>query len=186
MPGDKTYVDGEILTAANLNSYVRDQIVTICTSGTRPSSPTTSRFIFESDTGRLYSWNGAAWILYAGSWSSWSPTLTNVSIGNGTFVGYQSVRRGEVMISGKLTFGSTTTVSGAIQFSVPIVPALEVMIQVGAYDASANTGYVGWSNPSLAAGTTIFGHGVAGPWAAAVPFTWATGDFLWISGNYPI
>jgi hypothetical protein len=36
--------------------------IVVCTSGTRPGSPTEGLFIYETDTDRVYSYNGAAWV----------------------------------------------------------------------------------------------------------------------------
>lgn len=35
--------------------------LTVCTSSTRPSSPFTGQWIFETDTGRTYFWNASVW-----------------------------------------------------------------------------------------------------------------------------
>jgi hypothetical protein len=50
--------DGTI-TQADVASASR--FYTICTSGTRPGSPTTGDLIFETDTLRAWFWNGSAW-----------------------------------------------------------------------------------------------------------------------------
>lgn len=35
----------------------------VCTSTTRPTSPYTGQTIFETDTNRMYVWNGSAWVI---------------------------------------------------------------------------------------------------------------------------
>ena len=35
----------------------------VCTSTSRPSSPYTGQTIFETDTNRMYVWNGTAWVI---------------------------------------------------------------------------------------------------------------------------
>jgi len=35
----------------------------VCTSSTRPASPYTGQCIYETDTNRLYVWNGSAWVI---------------------------------------------------------------------------------------------------------------------------
>lgn len=35
----------------------------VCTSTTRPASPYTGQCIYETDTNRLYVWNGSAWVI---------------------------------------------------------------------------------------------------------------------------
>jgi hypothetical protein len=57
------------------------------------------------------------------AWVAYTPTLGNVSLGNGT-VDFKYAQLGKVVhVRGILTFGSTTTVSGAITFSTPITAA---------------------------------------------------------------
>jgi hypothetical protein len=48
--------------------------INVVTSGTRPGSPTTGLFIYETDTGRLYVWNGSAWVYRGGTWICTSST----------------------------------------------------------------------------------------------------------------
>lgn len=57
----KTFVAGEILTAADLMTYLMNQTVIVCTSGTRPSSPAAGRTIYETDTDRLMIHDGSGW-----------------------------------------------------------------------------------------------------------------------------
>lgn len=62
--GDKTWVTNDVLTAADLNGYVRDQWITVCTSATRPASPVNGRRIYETDTGfgKIYNSTSATWV----------------------------------------------------------------------------------------------------------------------------
>lgn len=57
----KTFTAGEILTAADVMTYLMNQVTVVCTSGTRPSSPTEGRVIFETDTDRLMIYDGTTW-----------------------------------------------------------------------------------------------------------------------------
>lgn len=59
--GYHTFVAGEVLTAANVNTYLMNQAVIVCTSGTRPASPTAGMLIWETDTNTNRMWDGAAW-----------------------------------------------------------------------------------------------------------------------------
>lgn len=63
--GFKTWSPGDVLTAADVNDYLMKQVVIVCTSGTRPSSPVTGMTIYESDTDTYRRWNGSTWVINA-------------------------------------------------------------------------------------------------------------------------
>lgn len=120
--------------------------------------------------------------------SSYTPTLNNITIGNGSVFGY-SARSGGVIIDEILiTFGSTTTVSGNI--SVAALPVSEYNSWsslaggfVSFYDSSATTTYQGIAITSGSVITPMI-ENVSGTYPtlvsvnATVPFTWAVGDKL--------
>jgi hypothetical protein len=55
-------------------------------------------------------------------WTSYAPTLTNVTLGNGSVVAEYRQQSKVVDVSILLNFGSTTTLSGVPAFSVPVTP----------------------------------------------------------------
>lgn len=67
---DHDYTAGEEPTAANLNSWIRDQVITICTSGTRPTGggPVEGRHIHETDTDYLLFYDGTNWVYRPGAY----------------------------------------------------------------------------------------------------------------------
>lgn len=58
----KTFVAGDVLTAADVNTYLAKQAVIVCTSGTRPSSPVEGMLIYETDTDDIFLYNGTNWV----------------------------------------------------------------------------------------------------------------------------
>ncbi|MEU8270822.1 hypothetical protein AB0B89_27150 [Sphaerisporangium sp. NPDC049002] len=58
----KSWTVGEILTAADLNSYLMSQVIIRCTSGTRPASPAQGWHIYETDTSKFLVYTGSAWV----------------------------------------------------------------------------------------------------------------------------
>lgn len=113
--GFKTFTDGSVLSAADVNNYLMKQAVIVCTSGTRPASPTEGMEIYETDTNRGLAYDGAAWkvIFTLGYPTSWAG-LT-LSSGYQAFTGYapaaRFVREGTVELRGgvKKTSGSFAT-----------------------------------------------------------------------------
>lgn len=59
----KTFVAGATLTAAEVNDYLMKQAVIVATSGTRPASPVEGMTIYETDTDKLLTYDGATWNL---------------------------------------------------------------------------------------------------------------------------
>ena len=85
---DAGLADGSVLTSANYDTYLRQQVVVQCTSGTRPTG-VEGRIIAETDTDRVLIYDGASWIRI-GSYSAGARSgvsiariATNQSIPNG-------------------------------------------------------------------------------------------------------
>jgi hypothetical protein len=116
----KTWSVGDVLTAADMNTYVRDQGITICTSGTRPTGIATGKVIFETDTNRLYAYDGSSWRAIGDSTNSatsYTPTTTNVS--GGTTIGrYKLISEGLLWVSVGFSAG-TATAAAAVTLSLP-------------------------------------------------------------------
>lgn len=68
-----TRFDGEVINAGNVRGIQGppgssgDTAILIVTSTTRPSAPFDGSFIYETDTKRLYSWDGSAWVYKGGT-----------------------------------------------------------------------------------------------------------------------
>lgn len=91
---DSNLVDDGVLTSTFYNTYIREQVVVTCTSGTRPSA-VEGRLIYETDTDLLRVYNGSTWaqIAYA--------TENRVVVGDVTAVTFNGSG------VGTLTFGVT-------------------------------------------------------------------------------
>jgi hypothetical protein len=73
----RTWVVGEIVTAANVQAFLQNQAVISCTSGTRPVAPAEPWMVAETDTDSLNVYDGAAWRRLPGTgWSANARTLT--------------------------------------------------------------------------------------------------------------
>ena len=55
---------GQVLTASHMNNVKGDIEIghRVCTSATRPASPSTGTMIYETDTGKVMVWDGSAWL----------------------------------------------------------------------------------------------------------------------------
>lgn len=204
---DFSFIDGLVPTADSLNQLIRDQLIIICTSYSRPVSPSTYQRIYETDTGYEYIWNGSSWVLRntmatAASWTGYTPKWfnsgTQPAIGNGTLGGTYR-RMGKTLdITMYFYIGSTTTIgTGAWYFTLP-----DGML-MGTPGEGAGFSYVN-SNyyPVVAFATSVVSpfdgvnYGVMMPYGPlnntdfrvtygqqSYPDTWGTGSFFLIGAT---
>ena len=75
----QTFTAGNVLTAAEVNTYLMQQTVIVCTSGTRPFAPVEGMVIFETDTNKLSAYDGSGWNITYASLAE-TQTLTNKTL----------------------------------------------------------------------------------------------------------
>lgn len=114
-----------VLTSADMNTYLMKQAVITCTSGTRPGSPTEGMTVYETDTDCYATYNGTTWVYALGGiWQSYTPTLTNITLGNGSMVAKWTTVGKTVVGSVRIVAGSTTSYSaGNLGISIPTAGA---------------------------------------------------------------
>lgn len=153
----RTWVASEIVTAAELNAEVRDPITAM-----------------------------------EAAWGTWTPTITGITLGTGsnTVARYNQIGK-TILFEVQITLGTGGAVTTSVTFTLPVT-ASRINWQsadVGGFDSSVPATY---SLVGLCTSTTIMtvrapGASANGPLVAtgaAVPFTWAVGDILTISGRY--
>lgn len=121
-----------------------------------------------------YVWRDG-WKLWSRPWQAYTPTWTNLTVGNGTVTATYMVAAGLVKAAINLNFGSTTSMSGIFYPSHPVPVAGTNSGSAWAYDVSqpaASAFFVGVYVPSA---YMLFPNGRA---LATFPFTWAVGDLL--------
>jgi len=117
-------------------------------------------------------------------WTSFTPTITNVVVGNGTHASkYLQVGR-LVIASFDFTFGSTSSISGAPVFSLPVAALAGggfITSQCVFLDAGTNR-YAGMCELDAATQVVCQAVSTSGAYAvqsqpnATTPFTWTTSD----------
>lgn len=159
----RTWVAGDVLTAAQLNVDIRDNLAAAFPIG------------------------------IGGAWTAYTPALATWVTGNGTIAGrYQKVGR-IVLFVVDFTSGSTSTYMGTPTVSVPVAaditfnrPIARVVFQ-DATGAGWIEGAAEFVNTTTVRPYAFTSDGayVAGVLVTAtVPFTWAVGDTLRIRGIY--
>ena len=126
----------------------------------------------------------------AGAWDSFTVTLTNVSIGNGTATGFYKKIGRTVVYRVLVTFGSTTSVSGSITIGLPVTgTASQGVHNVFMTDDSAAATYPGVVSPNttsavIRAINTSATYATQTATSSSIPFTWATSDVIRLTGVY--
>lgn len=131
-----------------------------------------------------------------GNYISWSPTIANFTLGNGTVAAHYSQMGKTILYHIEIQMGSTSSMGSGISFTLPVTSS-------SAYATNAQTigtavCFHAGDGSTIGAGaflpdTTHVGIlvlGAAGTYTnyvastSTVPFTWATSDKLTINGSY--
>lgn len=155
----RTWVVGEVVTAAYMNAEIRDQWLDVL----------------------------AAWVTYTPVWTA----SVNPNLSNGTIVGRSKKIGRRVDFQIDLTMGSTTTYgTGAWSITLPFQAAASSGSRVGSAQALGASRFGGQVIVSpgasgvgafFPASSAVSNYSSA---AAAVPFAWANGNELRITGTY--
>lgn len=178
-----TFADNAVPTSSQWNTNLRDQVITQCTSATRPGSPVEGQYIYQTDNDRLYMYTGAAWRLVGGNGPiSFTPTWTNLTIGNGTQAWSYIYQNGGIYITGKTVFGTTTSIGGTVQMTVPNSHAAATYGAGSLHILDSGTRhYAGTVYVDSASGTINLVHtetGNVGLTNATNPITFTTSDTI--------
>ncbi len=127
---------------------------------------------------------------------TYTPTLTNITIGNGTATGRYAQIGSLAFFSFNLTCGSTTSMGTNPIFTVPVVPKYSNSIVIASLLLDSGTASYFSTSVNESVGTKenvyTYVHAASGSYAtynlvtATVPFTWTTNDRLSATGTYEI
>lgn len=197
-----TFTAGQVLTAAQQNQ-INTGVPVFATTAARDAAfggagektlAEGQMCYIEAAPQRFQVYNGTVWRDFDINYSVYTPSLNNVTLGNGSISGVYA-RLGEFVVGGfNLTFGSTTSVSGLIGIGLPFsvlnsatnIPGFPVWLG----DSGTNT-FIGTGQPvpttsridiyaQNASSTYVF-YGFT---SATVPFTWTTNDSIYGTFTY--
>ena len=185
----------ETLTSGDVDGYLmRQTIMCFDNDTTRDTDLTgiledgmvayhrnTNSFHFYDSSITLPTSSDDGWRPWYSQWGAFSPTFTNFTLGDGTFLGVYRWEFGSLHTRGQVTLGSTSSFSGAITMNIPDSRTGDAY---GSYGASIlnDTGTQLYSAVvSVAPSASVIrwtynGGGVT----STAPFTWVSGDvFTW-------
>jgi hypothetical protein len=201
--GFKDFTAGSILTASQVDTYLMHQAVMRFTTTSAAdtaigANKAEGMVVFATSTDTLHIYNGAAWIPvaqalgsgtgYMGAWQGYTPTFSNLSVGNGT-TAFTYVQQGKtVHVRGRISLGTTSTVTGLIAISLPVTA-------VSSNFVASITGRAGGTDHILYAASTTTTLSISAVTAngaytsrantsATVPGTWTNGDNITFSATY--
>lgn len=132
-----------------------------------------------------------------GVWTTWAPSWTNLTVGNGTLDFAKYMRIGNtIFIRVKFTFGSSSAMAGNPNFTLPVNTSADYshsLVEtfagmVSLRDASAGDTFVAvpvWQSSSTCSMRFIGGaNSFQTAISSTAPFTWTTSDYLLVHAIY--
>jgi len=119
---------------------------------------------------------------------TWTPTFTNLSVGNGTLTAYYEIIGDQLRYIWTLVWGNTTSISGAVSHTLPFSRYTITDIRAAGISRynDAGTVYQGASSfiSSTAANLQVLNASgtylTTGALSSTVPFTWTTSDEIMV------
>jgi hypothetical protein len=119
--GYKSWVDGDILTAADVNTYLMQQAVMVFADAaartTALPTPSEGMVSFLKDTNEIAVYDGSAWVVYAGRGYQYVQTVYFTSSGTFTKATYPWLRAVRVRVQGAGGGGGAALATSATQLS---------------------------------------------------------------------
>jgi len=199
-----TFTAGEVLTAANMNISARTGIPVFATTvtrdaafgGTGEKTLAEGQFAYLEDSNTTQFYDGAAWqsVGAAPAWIDYTPTWTNLTVGNAT-QDFRYWQLGKfVCVQGSLTWGSTTSVTNTVAMSVPVTSITYENNQAFLGGATLFDATADWQEGFIFSDTSTrvrFRVAVASTTYVTttsitntLPFTWTTSDVISVNFIY--
>jgi hypothetical protein len=135
----------------------------------------------------------ATGLKYTGGYTTWTPTWTNLTVGNGTQTARYSQIGKTLRFDLKLVFGSTTSITGLPIFTLPKTVAQKTADVNFHFEDVGAGNYVSTAYLNATAGDTALQvintsgtYPILASVSATVPFTWTTTDVITVSATYEV
>ena len=184
----KTFTAGELATASDVNTYLMNQTVMVFADATARNAaltaPTEGMVTYQTGSDHLTVYDGAAWRVFDTGWNTYTPTFTNVTVGNGSLVARYIQLGKAVHMHVRLTLGSTSAVSGIPIISLPVA-TVSARLHTGFGNATNGTNnYPVETRYGSTTTTQAYVFNAAGTFLERTningvsPFTWASGHIF--------
>ena len=169
-------------------------VINCRTDASRPTSAEIAegQLVWVMATNILYVWDGSAYDeVWPGTWTTWTPTLTNLTQGSGSILA-RYLKRGKTLdYRFRFIYGAGSAVGSSPRFTLPFTPSAD-------YTATNDTiGYGTLLDSGLAnrqavvrlvsaATVEVFDVASSGQYAfitATAPWTWGSLDSISVSGR---
>jgi hypothetical protein len=200
--------DGGTQTVGLTDSFIGQTVRSYANASARAAaipSPTEGMVTYLNDVDRLDIHNGTAFVpaISTGAWTAFTPTWTNLTVGNGTYnTSHYTLVGKTATFCIDFVFGSTSAITGAVEVDVPLAISRkngQFTGPINCFFFDAGTGAtMGFSTPTITinnrfrirslntyAGTNpvAVGQGIL---SSTQPFTWAINDQIHLSGTYEV
>jgi hypothetical protein len=123
-------------------------------------------------------------------WTAWTPTLTGIVIGNGNVSAkYQQIGK-TIIFNLRLEYGSTSSITGRVSFSLPVTPAknqaaFALLDDYGSIAPDAASGLILTNGNLYVEAINTAGTYAKGAYlSTTIPFTWSSLDSIAVTGSY--
>lgn len=178
--GFKDWTAGDVLTAGDVDGYLmRQTLMTFASSAARDTALSgvldEGMVAFLEDTDAITYYTGAAWRTIFLPETSWSPTWTNLTVGNGSVNAFYT-RTGDIVhASVRLSWGTSTSITGTgVSITLPV--ACDTSVQYAGSAVLVDASSTAQGGGSRVAGTVWSIVSGTGAISATAPFTWTTSD----------
>ena len=198
----KVFTNGSVLNASEINENLMQQSIAVFSNAAARTaaitSPVEGQVTYLEDIETYENYNGTAWVsLFASSSVAFTPTWSNLTVGNGIYNRSHYTLNGKIVtVSVDFQLGSTSAVTGNLAITLPSVIERASVFNTGVSqcilrDASV-TSFIGAAvpNTSNANQWNIRGTGsspvIITSTNSTSPFTWTTGDSIMFGATYEV
>ena len=166
---------------------------------TATAADTPARLAVGSNNALLTAASGeATGLKYAGLWTTFTPTFSGTTLGNGSVAGSYAQIADTIFFRAKFILGSTSSIAGPVDLTLPVIATtygtFDFMNVISQYKDNSTTsfypsaGNIAIGNSAVRLGVTL-SNGTYTQYAdyvANVPVTHAVSDVLDVQGSYRV